>query len=600
MDESRKPHQVVFTNKARCRDCYRCLRVCPVKAIRMQHGQANVVAERCIACGTCIRECPQHAKTFRNDLERAIRLAAEPGVILACSIAPSFAAMYSDWERKRIPSALRKLGFTYAAETSIGAFPVAQATARVVYPKGSATQGSRAHLCTACPAVVSYVEQYHSDLANALVPVSSPMIAHARLIRERLGSRAKILFIGPCVAKKAEAERPEHTGLVDCVLTFVELQQWFERQGIRLDRLEESEFDEQPAGAARLFPLPGGLARTASLEADALAADIVAISGFDDLKKMLEALPQTSGRKLIEPLFCPQGCINGPAMPDQKNLFSSRSELISYANSHPGTAPGGREERAVVGSTFQAQPIPDPKPITEEEIENVLAATGKSHSDDQLNCGACGYSSCREKAIAVIRGLAEAEMCIPWMRRLAERRTDRIIETSPNGILILDEKLHIISMNPTFRRMFLCSEAILGKHVSYLMDPEPFERIATQKESLIEMTVKHQKYNLVAHQIIYPLQEERQYVGIFVNITGSQASQDRLEELRTRTVTQARELLEHQIAMAQQMARFLGESSARGEELVENLLKLAGDPSSGTGEGAGSRDLLGLINRRPK
>jgi transcriptional regulator with PAS, ATPase and Fis domain len=179
--------------------------------------------------------------------------------------------------------------------------------------------------------------------------------------------------------------------------------------------------------------------------------------------------------------------------------------------------------------------------------------------------------------VAVIRGLAEIEMCIPYMRRLAERRTDRIIETSPNGIVILDEHLDILSMNGAFRRMFVCSDAVAGKRISYLMDPEPFERLSTGRETMVEMTVRHERYNLVCHQILYPLPEERQYVGIFVNITHSRTSRKQLDELRAQTLLQARELLDHQVGLAQQIAQFLGESTARGEQLVENLMRLASE-----------------------
>jgi len=214
--------------------------------------------------------------------------------------------------------------------------------------------------------------------------------------------------------------------------------------------------------------------------------------------------------------------------------------------------------------------------VREEEIKRILALTGKVAPEDELNCGACGYNSCRDKALAVLRGMAEPEMCIPYMRRLAEQRSDRIMETSPNGIVILNEQLAIIAMNPAFRRFFMCSEACLGKPISYLMDPDPFERLASGAETLVEMTARHDRYHLVTHQIIYALREEHQYAGIFVNVTTTHDSQKKLTELRAQTVTQARELLEHQINMAQKMAQFLGESTAQGEQLVEHLMELTG------------------------
>ncbi len=567
--EEKKHRQVVFTNKAECRDCYRCLRVCPVKAIKMSGGQASVEEDRCIACGTCIRECPQGAKTFRNDLESAIKLISE-NKIVAATVAPSFAAFFKEWEAKRLPSALRKLGFSFVAETAVGAYPAAIESLKK-------RKKNTSSICTACPAVVGFVEKYMPDLTENLVEVASPMITHGRMLKKKLGSEAKVIFIGPCVAKKAEAEKKGLEGVIDCVLTFSELNEWFERENVQLDRILDSNFDEEPAGDARFFPLPGGLTRTASLGADALAADVVAVSGIDDVRKLLENLRTNDSNLLVEPLFCSQGCVNGPAVPVERNLFNCRSQVLKYAADHKGRSPADNDADANAGAIYTADSKADEKSFSEQEIQKVLEATGKSNPEDQLDCGACGYQTCREKAIAVLRGLAETEMCIPYMRRLAEQRTDRIIETSPNGIVILDDKLNIISMNPAFRKMFYCSEAVLGKHVSYLVDPQPFEKILTQEQRIVEETVTHSKYNLIAHQIIYPLEAEKQIVGIFVNITNSKQSQEELANLRSKTIKQAREMLEHQISMAQQIALYLGESTARGEDLIENLMKMAAD-----------------------
>lgn len=568
--------QVVFTNKAQCRDCYRCVRVCPVKAIRMHEGQANVVDDRCIRCGTCVRECPQGAKSFRNDIDHTVRLFA-PRLKIAASLAPSFAAVFPRSQQRRLASGLRRLGFSYIAETAIGAYAVAQQTALLANRNPNAPC-----ICTACPAVVRYVERYRPELLRYLAPVVSPMLAHARHIREELGDDTRVVFIGPCVAKKAEAERPEHAGLVDAVLTFTELAEWFAREGIDLAACEESEFDEVPEGDARLFPLEGGAVRTAGWTVDLLSGEVVVASGFDEVCTALNSIGEDGGPHVIEPLFCAQGCINGPAMPGERNPFARRGDVLDYAAANRGRTPAQAPPPGLF-TYFEVYQAPE-SPISEEEIRRVLEMTGKARDQDQLNCGACGYPTCRDKAMAVIRDMAEPEMCIPHMKRLAEQRVDRIIETSPNGIVILDEQLRILNMNPAMRRFFMCSEAVFGQPISYLMDPEPFERLATGQELLIDVTVEHKKYNLVCHQIIYPLREERQYVGIFVNITNSRMSQQKLDRLRAQTVLQARELLEHQIQMAEQLARFLGESTAKGEDLVEKLMLLAereGEPADG-------------------
>ena len=221
---------VVFTNKARCRDCYRCVRVCPVKAIRMHEGQANVVRQLCISCGTCVRECPQGAKSYRRDLDRARELLASGGRV-AASVAPSFVAVFPPSQQRRLPSALRRLGFSYVGETAIGAYHVAAATAQLVQQRPEQT-----YIGTACPALVRFVEQYRPQRIGNLVPLVSPMLAHARHIRRLLagGGEVRVVFIGPCVAKKAEADQPENEGIVDCVLTFDELAEWFAQEKIAL------------------------------------------------------------------------------------------------------------------------------------------------------------------------------------------------------------------------------------------------------------------------------------------------------------------------------------------------------------------------------
>ena len=576
MDATAQRGQVVFTNKARCRDCYRCLRVCPVKAIRMHDGQAFVVEDRCISCGTCIRECPQKAKTFRNDVSVAARLLEDGGGPVAASIAPSFAGFFNEWQRRRLPSALRKLGFSHVAETAVGAYRVARRTEEIV-----AASPERSHICTDCPAAVRYVERYRPELVDALTPVPSPMVAHASLIKSRLGRQARVVFIGPCVAKKAEAERAQFAGLVDCVLTFTELAEWFEARGIALSGCEESDFDERPCGDARYFPLVGGEARTGTHRADSLDRKRIATSGFEEFREALDGLAEGKTAVVIEPLFCPVGCINGPAMACEAGVYQRRERVLAYAAEAPGSTDAAVADAVTearhVTATFTADPLSDEAAVSEDDIRRVLEMTGKGQPEDQLNCGACGYPTCRSKAVAVVRGMAEPEMCLPYMKRQAERRTDRIIETSPNGIVILDEQLNILSMNPAFRRYFMSSEAVCGKRISYLMDPEPFERLAAGGERMIEKTVRHERYHMVCHEILYALPEERQYVGIFINITRSLDNERKLDDLRAMTVMQSQELLAHQIAMAQKIAQFLGESTAQGQQLVENLMRLTED-----------------------
>jgi iron only hydrogenase large subunit-like protein/uncharacterized Fe-S cluster-containing protein len=567
--------QIVFTLAARCRDCYRCLRACPVKAIRMKDGQAYVDEKRCIACGTCIRECPQQAKSFRQDVETVDRI-VESGRFMAASVAPSFAAVFNGWQRKRLPAALRALGFGYVGQTSQGAYQVSAHTARLL-----AENASKTYVATACPAVVNYVEKYRHDLVPDLLPLASPMAVHARMLKRLHGEESAVVFIGPCVAKKSEILRPAVAGSVDCVLTFKELMSWLEKKGIDLSRCEEGDFDEVPVHDAQLYPLPGGSIKCAELEDDGLNRTIVRIDGIHDVKEILNSLPRNAKYTLLEPLFCSQGCINGPGIGIDRNIFDRRREIIEYNQETPPDAPLPPLQPPDLLAASFAQDLDLPS-VAEEEIQAILESTGKSDPQQQLNCGACGYDTCRDKAIAVAQGMAEPEMCIPFMRRRAERRTDRIIDTSPNGIVILDENLAILSMNPTFKHFFSCTDAVLGRHISYLMDPAPFEKLVSGMADKLDITVAHRPYNLLCRELIYALKDEKQIVGIFMNITSQQEQENQLKELRSQTIEQANELLEHQVKMAINIAQFLGESTAKGEALVRKLMILSeGDEKGG-------------------
>jgi PAS domain S-box-containing protein len=389
-----------------------------------------------------------------------------------------------------------------------------------------------------------------------------------------------VIFIGPCVAKKAEAERPELAGAVDVVLTFRELTQWLTEAGIDLNACEESGFDEQAPPDARLFALEGGAVKTAGIAADLLSVSVLAVSGFTNVDRALDAVVGGRRGRIIEPLFCAHGCVDGPAMPDERNAYERRDDVLDFASqelSQPAHSVAPLGIAADLVGRFTPHTLPTDRPVSEQRIQAVLERTGKLGPQDYLDCGACGYAGCREKAIAVVRGLAEPEMCMPHMRRLAEQRVDRIIETSPNGIVILDDRLRILSMNPAFRRSFMCTDAVCGQNISCLMDPEPFERLVAEQKDQLEVTVDHKNYNVVCHEILYRMPEEEQYVGIFVNVTKSRANERELSRLRAQTVMQAQELLDQQMRMAETIATCLGENTARGEALLRQLVNMAGE-----------------------
>jgi len=558
--------QTIYTITANCQDCYRCVRECPVKAISIKSGQAHVEDDLCIKCGTCIRECPQHAKTVRSDLEEAKALLAG-GRIVAASIAPSFAAMFPGALSRRLPSALRQLGFKYVGETAEGAkFITVQSFAKP----------QKGNICTACPAVVNFVEKYHYEYLDSLIPVVSPMIAHGRMLKEQHDGCA-VIFIGPCAAKKQEILRPENTDAIDVVITFNELIQWLSSENIQLENCSESGFDQSyETGEARLFPIQGGMLKTGGIQSDGTQTDVLHISGADDVLELFSNNADFDG-KLIEPLFCKGGCVGGPCFGNEEseayshNLFTRRESVIRYA-----------EATAKINKAFPAEKISHQanfvldeqkqQEVTENQIHKIFELTGKISPELQLNCGACGYNSCIENAIAVVRGMAEPEMCIPFMRRLAQQRTDRVIDTTPNGVVVLDSELCIVKMNPAFQRMFTCNNGILGRRISYLVNADGFENLhsgATDKYESMQT-----KYGIKYHEILYALREEKQYVGIYSDISKLKFDSGQLDTIKSQTLKHAQEFLDHQVRFAQEMAHYLGKSTAQSEEIAKRLIGL--------------------------
>ena len=557
---------IVYTNKAKCRDCNRCVRQCPVKAIKIEKGQAQVIAERCISCGTCVVECPQKAKTYRKDIEKVQNFITR-GEHLVISVAPSFAGYYSEWERSRLPSALRLIGFSHVGETAVGAYHTAALSKKIIEK-----EPGKSHLLTACPAFVNYIEKYEPSLVKNLVQIDSPMIIHAKLLRKQYKSKSKIVFVGPCIAKKGEALRIENEHLIDAVLTFDELDKLFVWKNVDFAQCEESSFDEVPGAFARNFPLEGGLLQTANLDTNLMSAKILAISGYDEINEIAEVIKNSTDTYIVEPLFCTSGCINGPGIEHKKSRFESKSGVIKYTEKQKSLKDVNQLEIKDFKANYTKDLKIKFKKYSEAQITETLAKFGKLSVNDELNCKACGYNSCRDKAIAVLNGIAEYEMCVPFMRQLAEAKNNVLIDTSPNGIIVLNENLEIESMNQSFKKMFSCSDVILKMKISYLIDPDPFEKIAAGTVNEIKKIIHYPNYNLICHQICYALTIEKKYIGIFVDVTDLQTNQIKLNDIKTETITQAQELIEHQINMAQELARFLGENTAKGEMLMNSLI----------------------------
>jgi len=393
------------------------VRECPAKAIKVEGGQAVVIAERCIGCGNCVKVCAQKAKQITDDTGAVQEMLASGERVFAC-LAPSFPAAFHPASPGRIIAAARALGFCEVWEVAFGAELVGRAYAELF--KTAQRTGARV-ITTPCPAVVAYVEKHMPELHGALAPLVSPMIATGRAVRHRHGKDVRVVFIGPCIAKKNEILDPSVTGCVDKALTFKELIKMFREAGIEPEKMPESGPDGPMSRLARSFPISGGLLKTSGLSTDILENDVVVTEGKERVLAALDEL--ASGRstaRLFDVLYC-EGCINGPKMLNEMSVFARKEILANYVVQQ-GRFTTQREQAEAFAEfkdmdmhrSFTPQNLVLPMP-SEEEIEKVLRATKKFTPDDHLNCGACGYHTCREKAIAVCQGLAEAEMCLPYL-----------------------------------------------------------------------------------------------------------------------------------------------------------------------------------------
>lgn len=403
----------ITTIRERCRMCYTCVRECPAKAIRITDGQAEVIAERCIACGNCVRVCSQHAKQVLSSVERVRELIASGHQVAAC-LAPSFPAEFTDTDYRHLVGMLRAVGFSLVLEVSFGADLVARQYRRLL-----AESNGHRYIATTCPAICTYVERYYPDMVPHLAPIVSPMIATARMARHFYGDPIKVVFIGPCIAKKAEADGASVSGEIDAVLTYAELRTMLAESRVVQENAEDSEFDPPYGGSGALFPISRGILQAANLREDLMTGDVVATQGRSHvLEAIREFADGDLGAKLLEALCC-DGCVMGAGIDNDLPLFARRRKVRHYVcrrmemldqwHWHEDME---RAEEIDLSRVFTSndQRIPTP---ARTALAEVMARMGKFVPQDELNCGACGYDTCRDHAIAIVKGLAESEMCLP-------------------------------------------------------------------------------------------------------------------------------------------------------------------------------------------
>ena len=543
--------------KSDCKNCYKCIRHCPVKAIRFSGNQAHIIGNECILCGQCFVVCPQDAKEIVNEVEK-VKVLLQSGDPVVVSIAPSFIANYDGAGIDSMRTALKKLGFYDAEETAIGATIV-----KKEYERMLKEDDRDVIISSCCHSINLLIQKYYPVALQYLADVMSPMQAHCQDIKRRIPN-AKTVFVGPCVAKKDEAE---HYGdIVDAVLTFEELSQWLKEENIEIETIQ----DNNDNSRARFFPTTGGILKTMN---EVEGYTYVAIDGVENCIEVLKDIEKDKIHKcFIEISACVGSCVGGPVIEKYHHTSNIKDyiEVANYAGKKDFdvSQPDAVELRKLF--TYIEKKNAQPSEI---EISNILRQMGKFKPSQELNCGSCGYNTCREKAIAIIQGKAEISMCLPYLKDKAESFSDTIVNNSPNGLIVLNEQLEVQQINDSARKMMNIRSAsdVLGDQVIRILDPTVFMTVMSTGRNVRDERVYLAEYKRYIEQTVVHDKDSHLLITIMRDVTDEEKEREKKEDISRQTVEVADKVVEKQMRIVQEIASLLGETAAETKIALAKL-----------------------------
>ena len=543
--------------KTNCKNCYKCIRYCPVNAIRFSGNQAHIVGDECILCGQCFVVCPQNAKQIVNEKEKA-RVLIQSGDPVIVSLAPSFVANYDGAGIESMRKAIKKLGFYDVEETAIGATIVKSEYERILKE-----EQREVIITSCCHSINILIQKYFPAQLEYLADVMSPMQAHCADIKKRYPN-AKTVFIGPCVAKKDEADY--YSGIVDAVLTFEELTGWLKEENIEI----EKESDSLENSKARIFPTIGGVLKT--MENNLSGYTYLALDGVENCIAALRDIEKGKIKKcFIEMSACVGSCIGGPVM--EKYHRSPVSDYITVSN-YAGDKDFEVEQPDSIElkKHFTLIPLNQDMP-SEIEIQEILKKMGKTEPSKELNCGSCGYNSCREKAIAIYQGKAEISMCLPYLKDKAESFSDTIVNSSPNGLIVLNENFEVQQINAAARRIMNIRYAsdVLGEPVVRILDPQVFVQVMNTKRNIRDKRIYLAEYKRYVEQTIVYDKESRLLICIMRDVTDEEMEREKKESISKQTIEVADKVVDKQMRIVQEIASLLGETAAETKIALAKL-----------------------------
>lgn len=562
--------QAIYTEKNNCQDCYKCIRQCPVKAIKMEDHCASIISDLCIECGHCILICPMGAKRFRDDT-KAVKMLLKSGVKVIASIAPSYASEYQHCSKSQLISAVKKLGFWKVSETALGADLYNHEAIKILNTKESGL-----FISSCCPSVVSLVRKYYPQHLDKLMPILSPMYIHAQFLKEHYGPQVKVVFIGPCIAKKCEAT--EKPGLVDAVLTYKELNNWLDAEQILISEQSSNNsdvFEPMAANAGSLYPIDGGLIAGLNAFKSRKRITTLAFSEVNNIKNILNNLTEDDNHELtfLELMACSGGCVNGPTAQTEMSLITKINNTRKGFNTD-----GHRESIDLLNAheiehTYSRIKFNQGKEVDEKEIEEALKSVGKTTGKDELNCSGCGYESCRNFARALVLGKAERSMCVSYMRRVANNKASVLLQKMPYGVFMVDEDLRIIESNynfakilgPEMEELFRDIPGLEGAYLDLLIPSQKlFSNFLSSGEDSMEKDLRINKK--IFHLSIFTIQKHKILCGIIQNLNTSDVMEDEIVK-RTQAV------IRENLSTVQKVAYLLGENASRTEVILNSIIE---------------------------
>lgn len=570
---------IIDFKATKCKHCYKCVRNCEVKAIMIKDERAEIMPDKCILCGKCMQVCPQSAKTLVSDLNTVKGYIANhiPTVV---SIAPSYMGLLKYKTIGQINAALRKLGFTDVRETSEGAAMVTAEYARLLEEGEMETI-----ITTCCPSVNDLIEIYYPQLVPYMAPVVSPMIAHGKMLKEELGSNVKVVFLGPCIAKKKEAGDDRHDSCIDAVLNFNDINRWLNEEEITIEDCEDIPFRHLDPKVNRLYPVTNGVVNSVlATEEKKDGYRKFYVHGARNCIDLCESMVRGEIKGcFIEMNMCSGGCIKGPTVEDESiSRFKVKLDMEETIEKDP--AKKSEVEKIVnkisFNKIFMDRSPREPMP-TEAQIQEILKKTGKTKPEDELNCGACGYSTCREKAIAVFQKKAELGMCIPFMHEKAESLSNLVMETSPNIVLIVDKDMKVLEYSAVGEKYFgKTRQEALNMYLYEFIDPSDFQWVYDSHQNIHGKKVTYSEYNFSMLQNIVYIEKEDVVLATFIDITKEEELAKQEYEKKLETIDLAQRVIHKQMMVAQEIAGLLGETTAETKTTLTKLCRSLLDEGS--------------------